>query len=936
MKRITSILILLFAAQTAFAEQPAAAPKSPAPAPQTAVQAPAPNPAPVPKLAAFVNGTTSSEILRGWPMILQTAVEHPAPDAPDAKPIVLSSKKGDWTKLVRVEATDSEGVVHAWAFEPAPLMKPQPKISLAKGTSASLVYLLSPQETKKLDPGDYQISAVIKAKKADGTSFTVARSPAIPLKVSDHPQTLTPEQEAARTKLEAVYSALRGDKAAAEQAMTAVHAQPQTAQIPIPAPAQDPAYAQQPYPQEGYYAQPAYVPAQSSGASDILGLLASFGLGSMGSDYSDFDPSSYVDTTGDYDYQNNWEDWSDTTDNQGNTDETENRSDDSANNGSDDSGNAGDSGNTDNSGDTDDNDNFGDTNDSSDTDGSSDSGADDATERQTTNEYSGYIGPDTTVTLEWSEPLDIDIWVESDDGIRRPETLQCKRGPGKEEYRPWDLGGLEEDQEYIFAAYLPPSQLPYGTFAKASVKYTVSNPGQPDQVFSNALDEEKEEDFWIAFRLDCRTGQATPIDKFDTSITNYLEEGGHSRGDTDDSGDNGEDNTDDSADDSGDSGDSGDAGDSGDSTDTGDTGDAGASDDSSGDPDDSADSDDTDDSGHTGDNGDSDEADQPGDSGNADDTAPGGGGTATPRVNRTGFRGPDMEFKLSWSESVDVDLWIENQDGIRRSAMNNEMGSIPEVFKPWDAVAEAGDTTYYVAALLKDTRGGQSANLTLTIKKPDGSSQDFTGTVDNIRGKNCWVAVKIDCATGRATPINGHSASVRRYFRELTDLQNDPETEVTQRDFGRRPAFPLFHGPDTTIGLSWFSPDASDVKVDLVIQNQDGQARPVRDSDGQRPLYHGVPPCFKYFQPWNVREAEFDTKYFVAVKLTDPRNLPVDVTLRVCVPGRVPTRKIALLDHRLYRNTWIAFEVDALTGNATPINTFDADSLDAWRSQSGS
>src|SRR5262245_6845842 len=142
MKRHLLTLILTLSAAAAFAaeEQPPAVP--------VAVAAPAET-APAPKLTCFVNGTSQSELLRGWPMILQVTVEHSAPDAPDAKPVTLASKKGDWTKLIRVEFSDAEGTVYVLPFEAAPLVKPEPKITLTKGKSASLVYLLDAQSTKK-------------------------------------------------------------------------------------------------------------------------------------------------------------------------------------------------------------------------------------------------------------------------------------------------------------------------------------------------------------------------------------------------------------------------------------------------------------------------------------------------------------------------------------------------------------------------------------------------------------------------------------------------------------------------------------------------------------------------------------------------------------------------------------------------------------------
>ncbi|HTL71226.1 MAG TPA: FecR family protein [Candidatus Eisenbacteria bacterium] len=138
-------------------------------------------------------------------------------------------------------------------------------------------------------------------------------------------------------------------------------------------------------------------------------------------------------------------------------------------------------------------------------------------ERQRTRDYSGYRGPDLTVTLTWWAPVDVDLWVENQDGLGRPQTREAKRGPGLEAYRPWDLSGTGEDVTYYIAAGLADRNVK----GRARITISVSIPGRGRQSFSEVLDEEKDRDFWIACSVDVN-GTIKPIRKFDSSIDNYL------------------------------------------------------------------------------------------------------------------------------------------------------------------------------------------------------------------------------------------------------------------------------------------------------------------------------------------------------------------------------------------------------------------------------
>ncbi|GEM_PF-5093338 len=147
-----------------------------------------------------------------------------------------------------------------------------------------------------------------------------------------------------------------------------------------------------------------------------------------------------------------------------------------------------------------------------------------STARQLTNAYSGFRGPDMTFTLEWSEPVNVDIWVESPweheggpGSTRRPEVMSSSTGPGKEVFRPWDLGGTGEDNKYYVAAYMPPQ----GSNTIANVTMIYSLPGGVVTSRTATLNEDEELDFWIAFEVDCATGAMTPINQFHTSIDSY-------------------------------------------------------------------------------------------------------------------------------------------------------------------------------------------------------------------------------------------------------------------------------------------------------------------------------------------------------------------------------------------------------------------------------
>src|SRR5204863_329266 len=107
----------------------------------------------------------------------------------------------------------------------------------------------------------------------------------------------------------------------------------------------------------------------------------------------------------------------------------------------------------------------------------------------------------------------------AESSVGRPMTQQ---GPGYQQFRPWDLDLQFLDKEFYVAATVAPGSAENPSKVTAKVSYQRS-PNEAWQSETIMLDEAKYHDYWVAFKIDCDSGNIEWIKRYHTSISSYLQ-----------------------------------------------------------------------------------------------------------------------------------------------------------------------------------------------------------------------------------------------------------------------------------------------------------------------------------------------------------------------------------------------------------------------------
>jgi hypothetical protein len=131
--------------------------------------------------------------------------------------------------------------------------------------------------------------------------------------------------------------------------------------------------------------------------------------------------------------------------------------------------------------------------------------------------------PDFCVTLQWSEPVNVDLFIENQDGTAC-EVVGAERGPAEELFHPNSLEGLENDKMYFVAVELQPGET---GDAHANAMLTFSLPNRVILKQAIELSEKEERVFWVAASVNRETAEVTTIERFDTSLSSYHQRVGY-------------------------------------------------------------------------------------------------------------------------------------------------------------------------------------------------------------------------------------------------------------------------------------------------------------------------------------------------------------------------------------------------------------------------
>lgn len=219
------------------------------------------------RLSLFVNDAKNQKVYRGWPLLIKVVVENAGAAS---SPVVISRGTG-WEDVFEIEVKDGRGRVHDWPFKAAPASNPGKTLRIAPGEAASLVFVIDGRQMQAR-PADYTLSVILRGAPP---------SPGVTVTVVNHPESLSPEEEGYREKLDTLYDFFTGRK------------KPERAPLPAPPPQIVVVREEAPPPQED---------GGREGLGEVLGLVSEFGMQAAyrggGQDFSEVVPDFSGDEPG--------------------------------------------------------------------------------------------------------------------------------------------------------------------------------------------------------------------------------------------------------------------------------------------------------------------------------------------------------------------------------------------------------------------------------------------------------------------------------------------------------------------------------------------------------------------------------------------------------------------------------------------------------------
>jgi len=140
---------------------------------------------PRPELSISVNGRRNPEIRKEAPVLVRVLVMHSnrLSRAPNLPSLILAPPAKAWYDAIRLRVKGAGGAEKSWN---SVLLSPpeQPALTLASRSWIALEWTLDESGSAVLEPGDYQIEAVLEISGASGWNGTAISPPAI-LRITD-------------------------------------------------------------------------------------------------------------------------------------------------------------------------------------------------------------------------------------------------------------------------------------------------------------------------------------------------------------------------------------------------------------------------------------------------------------------------------------------------------------------------------------------------------------------------------------------------------------------------------------------------------------------------------------------------------------------------------------------------------------------------------
>jgi hypothetical protein len=166
-----------------------------------------------PIVSVTVNGTSSTTIFRGMPMLVSIWLVHPAAMSSTAEPILIAGKSGAWTNSIQFDVTDASGQSQSWPFQTTAIASNT--ITLDSTTCARIDRWLTPAQTQVLSTGHYSLAATLNTTNVIVAGAWQGFEPSVPadVTVQDEPVPLSEANAENKYSQLAEYYLFRGDPA---------------------------------------------------------------------------------------------------------------------------------------------------------------------------------------------------------------------------------------------------------------------------------------------------------------------------------------------------------------------------------------------------------------------------------------------------------------------------------------------------------------------------------------------------------------------------------------------------------------------------------------------------------------------------------------------------------------------------------------------------
>lgn len=134
-----------------------------------------------PRLSLAVNSGLGTELVAGWPILIEARLISPAAFVAGGPPLTIGLKGRPWTEAVRVEITRGGGGVE-WPLQLATLADPRVTLDADRGGVAT--WFVTPEDSARIRPGEYDFVAVLDTSEGALPGTWRGRTESVPATVS--------------------------------------------------------------------------------------------------------------------------------------------------------------------------------------------------------------------------------------------------------------------------------------------------------------------------------------------------------------------------------------------------------------------------------------------------------------------------------------------------------------------------------------------------------------------------------------------------------------------------------------------------------------------------------------------------------------------------------------------------------------------------------